>query len=60
MAAVQLASMRQLAEARSKDDDWTGLKDKSERRKRQTRLALRALRMYYRPLYMRKHDPCIK
>lgn len=47
MAAVELAAMRQLAEARCKDDDWTGLKDKSERRKRQTRLALRALRMLF-------------
>ncbi|KAF3397080.1 hypothetical protein DPV78_007897 [Talaromyces pinophilus] len=56
MATVELASMRQLAEARSEDDDWTGLKDKSERRKRQTRLALRALRKRKAAQRATKHE----
>ena len=46
MGLVDLVPMRQLAEARSDDDDWTGLKDQTERRRRQTRLALRLHRMY--------------
>lgn len=36
--------MHQLAEARNHDDDWTGLKDGAARRKRQTRLNVRAHR----------------
>lgn len=46
----KLVPMRQLVEARRSDDDWTGLKDQTERRKRQTRLALRLFRMYSRAL----------
>lgn len=44
MGFVEQVQMRQLAEARCGDDDWTGLRDQAERRKRQTRLALRAYR----------------
>ncbi|KAI0124020.1 hypothetical protein BJ170DRAFT_70653 [Xylariales sp. AK1849] len=44
MESVMLVSMHQLAEAHCDDDDWTGLKDQAERRKRQTRLSLRAYR----------------
>jgi hypothetical protein len=47
---VALVPMQQLAEAKSLEDDWTGLQDQKERRKRQTRLALRSLRMSYRAL----------
>ncbi|KAH7350318.1 hypothetical protein BKA66DRAFT_476569 [Pyrenochaeta sp. MPI-SDFR-AT-0127] len=39
-----LASMPQLAEAISKDDDWTGTKDSVARRRAQTRLNTRAYR----------------
>ena len=51
MGSVQLGLMRQLAEARHGDDDWTGLRDQTERRKRQTRLALRAYRTCFRALF---------
>ncbi|RDW73550.1 hypothetical protein BP6252_07457 [Coleophoma cylindrospora] len=44
MASVELVRLRQLNEARCSDDDWTGLGDQSERRRRQTRLAVRAHR----------------
>ncbi|KAJ9607760.1 hypothetical protein H2200_007838 [Cladophialophora chaetospira] len=44
MKPVVLMPMRQLTEAKCEDDDWTGLKDQAERRKRQTRLSLRAYR----------------
>ncbi|KAH8884053.1 hypothetical protein GQ53DRAFT_846417 [Thozetella sp. PMI_491] len=44
VASVELVPMRQLAEARRAEDDWTGISDQAERRKRQTRLALRAYR----------------
>jgi hypothetical protein len=54
MGSVQLVLMRQLAEARRDDDDWTGLRDQTERRKRQTRLALRAHRTCPRPFYTGK------
>ena len=43
---VDLVPMCQLSEARSDDDNWTGLKDQKERRRRQTRLALRLHRIY--------------
>ncbi|KAK2784844.1 hypothetical protein FQN53_008237 [Emmonsiellopsis sp. PD_33] len=41
---IQLASMPQLAEARSREDDWTGTKDAAARRWAQTRLNTRAYR----------------
>ncbi|KAI0554799.1 hypothetical protein F4679DRAFT_524969 [Xylaria curta] len=41
---IQLASMPQLAEAISREDDWTGTKDASARRRAQTRLNTRAYR----------------
>ncbi|KAL5330782.1 hypothetical protein ACEPPN_000305 [Leptodophora sp. 'Broadleaf-Isolate-01'] len=41
---VQLASMPQLAEAISREDDWTGTKDAAARRRAQTRLNTRAYR----------------
>ncbi|KAH8645842.1 hypothetical protein BX600DRAFT_519408 [Xylariales sp. PMI_506] len=41
---VQLALMPQLAEARSRHDDWTGTKDAAARRRAQTRLSTRAYR----------------
>ncbi|EPE33235.1 hypothetical protein GLAREA_06247 [Glarea lozoyensis ATCC 20868] len=44
VGSVALVPMHQLAEARCFEDDWTGLKNQKERRKRQTRLALRSLR----------------
>ena len=44
MVPVALVRMPQLAEAHGEDDDWTGLKDQAQRRKRQTRLSLRAHR----------------
>lgn len=47
MERVQLGLMDQLAEAKSADDNWTGLRDRAERRKRQTRLSLRALRTFF-------------
>ncbi|KFY07444.1 hypothetical protein V492_07138 [Pseudogymnoascus sp. VKM F-4246] len=40
----QLAPMPQLAEATSKEDDWTGTKDAAARRRAQTRLNTRAYR----------------
>ncbi|ELR08151.1 hypothetical protein GMDG_02973 [Pseudogymnoascus destructans 20631-21] len=40
----QLASRPQLAEAISKEDDWTGTKDAAARRRAQTRLITRAYR----------------
>lgn len=39
-----LAPMQQLAHAKKPDDDWTGLKNRAERKKRQTRLNVRAYR----------------
>ncbi|KEF55884.1 uncharacterized protein A1O9_07464 [Exophiala aquamarina CBS 119918] len=41
---LRLGYMDQLAEAHCDDDNWTGLKDPKERRKRQVRLSLRAHR----------------
>ncbi|KAG4439248.1 hypothetical protein IFR05_005286 [Cadophora sp. M221] len=41
---VQLSSMPQLAEAISREDDWTGTKDAAARRRAQTRLNTRAYR----------------
>ncbi|KAI0180780.1 hypothetical protein GGR52DRAFT_5128 [Hypoxylon sp. FL1284] len=41
---IQLASMPQLAEARSREDDWTGINDAAARRRAQTRLNTRAYR----------------
>ncbi|KAI1173325.1 hypothetical protein F4777DRAFT_457387 [Nemania sp. FL0916] len=41
---IQLASMPQLAEAISKEDDWTGTRDAAARRRAQTRLNTRAYR----------------
>lgn len=44
---LQLVRMHQLAEAHCDDDNWTGLKDPAERRKRQVRLSLRAHRGFH-------------
>ncbi|KAF2005531.1 hypothetical protein P154DRAFT_482876 [Amniculicola lignicola CBS 123094] len=41
---IELAAIPQLAEARSKEDDWTGTKDAATRRRVQTRLNTRAYR----------------
>ncbi|KAK8067576.1 hypothetical protein PG996_006688 [Apiospora saccharicola] len=41
---IELTPMPQLAEARSKIDDWTGTKDAASRRRAQTRLNTRAYR----------------
>ncbi|KAI0537858.1 hypothetical protein GGR58DRAFT_470117 [Xylaria digitata] len=41
---IQLVSMPQLAEAISREDDWTGTKDAAARRRAQTRLNTRAYR----------------
>lgn len=41
---VSLAPMTQLRDARCLEDDWTGLRDRAERRKRQNRLNVRAHR----------------
>ncbi|KAI3325238.1 hypothetical protein HD806DRAFT_492390 [Xylariaceae sp. AK1471] len=41
---IQLASMPQLAEARSREDNWTGTTDAVARRRAQTRLNTRAYR----------------
>ncbi|KAK6812978.1 hypothetical protein RU639_010834 [Aspergillus parasiticus] len=41
---IQLVSMAQLAEAKSREDDWTGTKDAAARRRAQTRLNTRAYR----------------
>ncbi|KAI0436445.1 hypothetical protein F4803DRAFT_542276 [Xylaria telfairii] len=41
---IQLVSMPQLAEATSREDDWTGTKDAAARRRAQTRLNTRAYR----------------
>ncbi|KAH8757276.1 hypothetical protein F5883DRAFT_568503 [Diaporthe sp. PMI_573] len=42
--ALSLAPMSQLRDARCPEDDWTGLRDGAERRKRQNRLNVRAHR----------------
>ncbi|CRG86412.1 hypothetical protein PISL3812_03418 [Talaromyces islandicus] len=42
--SIQVAQMPQLAEARSREDDWTGTKDAAARRRAQTRLNTRAYR----------------
>ncbi|KAI1260604.1 hypothetical protein F5Y18DRAFT_251674 [Xylariaceae sp. FL1019] len=42
--SIMLASMPQLAEARRKEDDWTGTTDAAARRRAQTRLNTRAYR----------------
>jgi hypothetical protein len=60
VTCVDLVTMRQLAEAKCAGDDWTGLKDQSERRRLQTRLALRSYRMYPRvllSLYLHQLEP---
>lgn len=41
---LAIAPMQQLVDASGPDDDWTGLRDRAERRKRQTRLNVRAHR----------------
>lgn len=41
---ISMASMSQLQDARCPEDDWTGLRDRAERRKRQNRLNVRAHR----------------
>ncbi|KAK8876870.1 hypothetical protein PGQ11_001816 [Apiospora arundinis] len=41
---IQVASMPQLAEAKCREDDWTGTKDAAARRRAQTRLNTRAYR----------------
>ncbi|KAK8037690.1 hypothetical protein PG991_001036 [Apiospora marii] len=41
---IELAPMPQLAEAKSRNDDWTGTKDAALRRRAQTRLNTRAYR----------------
>ncbi|KAK2609685.1 hypothetical protein N8I77_003175 [Diaporthe amygdali] len=41
---LSLASMPQLQDAKCPEDDWTGLRDRAERRKRQNRLNVRAHR----------------
>ncbi|KAK6084496.1 hypothetical protein SCUP234_03285 [Seiridium cupressi] len=42
--SLQLTSMPQLAEAKSSEDNWTGIKDAAARRRAQTRLHTRAYR----------------
>lgn len=41
---ISLGPMSQLQDARGPEDDWTGLRDRAERRKRQNRLNVRAHR----------------
>jgi len=41
---IALVPMKQLAEARTKDDDWTGITDLTARKKRQARLSKRLQR----------------
>ncbi|KAI7774405.1 hypothetical protein LA080_008799 [Diaporthe eres] len=41
---IALAPMSQLQDAKCPEDDWTGLRDRTERRKRQNRLNVRAHR----------------
>ena len=43
-AVIPLEAMIQLAEAKGPDDNWTGVIDKAERKKRQNRLNRRASR----------------
>lgn len=51
---VQLVPMRQLVEVKDfRQDDWTGLADASERRKRQSRLTKRAQRKSVWLLFMK-------
>jgi hypothetical protein len=46
----EVAQMPQQTEVRGPDDDWTGLTDTAERRKRQNRLNQRIYRMSYQAL----------
>ena len=55
---IHLSSMQQLQEARDRDDDWTGVTSREERRKRQNRLNQRAARSFP-SLYPSKLCPII-
>ncbi|OJJ45784.1 hypothetical protein ASPZODRAFT_167513 [Penicilliopsis zonata CBS 506.65] len=52
MDLIPLTLNRQLQEARDTSDDWTGVTDQTERRRRQTRLNVRAHRK------RKTHPPC--
>ncbi|KAK7972339.1 hypothetical protein PG988_006473 [Apiospora saccharicola] len=56
---IELTPMPQLAEARSKIDDWTGTKDAASRRRAQTRLNTRAYPSRTQELYSAK-DPLLR
>jgi hypothetical protein len=43
---LRLANLKQLEEARTNDEDWTGKRDSAERRKLQNRLHQRAWRKF--------------
>ena len=59
-AVIPLLAMVQLAEAIGPDDNWTGVIDKAERKKRQNRLNRRASRECLSSSTHIQHEPAYR